>query len=102
LSLSGSYWWGQEGEEPGWLTREYVKAPKQPLRFYLQSGLFEGPKILDTNRHLRDVLLAKGYPVEQVEYPAGHDYLQWRGSLPCGLISLIGEAAQLPKTCQPG
>ncbi|WP_232531769.1 enterochelin esterase [Pseudomonas sp. R32] len=102
LSLSGSYWWGQEGEEPGWLTREYVKAPKQPLRFYLQSGLFEGPKILDTNRHLRDVLLAKGYPVEQVEYPAGHDYLQWRGSLPCGLISLIGKAAQLPKTCQPG
>ncbi|WP_233281660.1 alpha/beta hydrolase-fold protein [Pseudomonas tructae] len=100
LSMSGSYWWGREGEEPGWLTREYVKAPKQPLRFYLQSGLFEGPKILDTNRHLRDVLLAKGYPVEQVEYPAGHDYLQWRGSLPCGLISLIGKGrATLPQAC---
>ncbi|ROL78574.1 esterase [Pseudomonas vranovensis] len=100
LSMSGSYWWGREGEEPGWLTREYVKAPKQALRFYLQSGLFEGPKILDTNRHLRDVLLAKGYAVEQVEYPAGHDYLQWRGSLPCGLISLIGKAAQAPEACQ--
>ncbi|UVL60622.1 DUF3327 domain-containing protein [Pseudomonas sp. B21-032] len=100
LSMSGSYWWGREGEEPGWLTREYVKAPRQALRFYLQSGLFEGPKILDTNRHLRDVLLAKGYAVEQVEYPAGHDYLQWRGSLPCGLISLIGNVAQAPKACQ--
>jgi enterochelin esterase family protein len=100
LSMSGSYWWGHEGEEPGWLTREYVKSPKQPLRFYLQSGLFEGPKILDTNRHLRDVLLAKGYAVEQVEYPAGHDYLQWRGSLPCGLISLIGKAAQAPEACK--
>ncbi|MEG0858818.1 MAG: alpha/beta hydrolase-fold protein [Pseudomonas sp.] len=102
LSMSGSYWWGREGEEPGWLTREYVKAPRQALRFYLQSGLFEGPKILDTNRHLRDVLLAKGYPLTQVEYPAGHDYLQWRGSLPCGLIALIGKTGNTPQVCQPG
>ncbi|MHC6224275.1 alpha/beta hydrolase-fold protein [Pseudomonas sp. X10] len=102
LSLSGSYWWAPEGMEPGWLTREYVKAARQPLRFYLHSGLFEGPKILDTTRHMRDVLLAKGYAVEQVEYPAGHDYLQWRGSLPCGLISLIGKgSAAVPEACVP-
>ncbi|WP_228533610.1 alpha/beta hydrolase [Pseudomonas sp. UFMG81] len=102
LSLSGSYWWAQAADEPGWLTREYARAPRQPLRFYLQSGLFEGPKILDTNRHLRDVLLAKGYAVEQVEYPAGHDYLQWRGSLPCGLISLLGRGIQAsPQACVP-
>jgi enterochelin esterase family protein len=94
LSLSGSYWWAKDGEEPGWLTREYVKAPPRPLRFYLQAGLFEGPTILDTHRHLRDVLRAKGYAVEAVEYPAGHDYLQWRGSLPCGLISLIGRPGE--------
>ncbi len=90
LSLSGSYWWAREGEEPGWLTREYVNAPRKPVRFYLQAGLFEGPTILDTNRHLRDVLRAKGYEVQAVENPAGHDYLQWRGALPCGLVSLIG------------
>ncbi|WP_225935569.1 alpha/beta hydrolase-fold protein [Pseudomonas muyukensis] len=102
LSMSGSYWWPLSGGEPGWLTREYVKAPRQPLRFYLQSGLFEGPKIVDTNRHLRDVLLAKGYPVEQVEFPAGHDYLQWRGSLPCGLISLLGRGTQaVAQACVP-
>ncbi|QVM94060.1 DUF3327 domain-containing protein [Pseudomonas entomophila] len=102
LSMSGSYWWAQEGEEPGWLTREYVKAPRKALRFYLQAGLFEGPRILDTNRHLRDVLLAKGYAVEQAEYPAGHDYLQWRGSLPCGLISLIGRGTRAqPRACVP-
>lgn len=94
LSLSGSYWWAKDGEEPGWLTREYVQATPKPLRFYLQSGLFEGPTILDTNRHLRDVLRAKGYAVEAVEYPAGHDYLQWRGSLPCGLVSLIGRPGE--------
>lgn len=102
LSLSGSYWWAPEGVEPGWLTREYVRAPRAPLRFYLQSGLFEGPKILDTNRQLRDVLQAKGYPVVQVEYPAGHDYLQWRGSLPCGLIALIGTRQATPEVCRPG
>lgn len=102
LSLSGSYWWSPEGAEPGWLTREYVKAPRQALRFYLHSGTFEGPKILDTNRHMRDVLLAKGYAVEQVEYPAGHDYLPWRGSLPCGLISLIGKGtAAVAQACVP-
>jgi len=101
LSLSGSYWWAPEGMEPGWLTREYVRAPRAPLRFYLQSGLFEGPKILDTNRQLRDVLQAKGYPVVQVEYPAGHDYLQWRGSLPCGLIALIGSGQGTPQACEP-
>lgn len=102
LSLSGSYWWSPEGVEPGWLTREYVKAPRQSLRFYLHSGLFEGPKILDTTRHLRDVLRAKGYAVDPVEYPAGHDYLQWRGSLPCGLISLIGKGTQaVAQACVP-
>jgi enterochelin esterase-like enzyme len=102
LSMSGSYWWPLTGDEPGWLTREYVKAPRQPLRFYLQSGLFEGAKIVDTNRHLRDVLLAKGYPVEQVEFPAGHDYLQWRGSLPCGLISLLGRGTKaVAQACVP-
>lgn len=93
LSLSGSYWWSKAGDEPGWLTREFVRAPRKPLRFYLQAGLFEGPTILDTHRHLRDVLRAKGYAVDAVEYPAGHDYLQWRGSLPCGLVSLIGQPA---------
>lgn len=102
LSMSGSYWWPMSGAEPGWLTREYAKAPRQPLRFYLQAGLFEGPRILDTNRHLRDVLLAKGYRVEQVEFPAGHDYLQWRGSLPCGLISLLGQGTQgVARACVP-
>ncbi|MNP61073.1 Enterochelin esterase [compost metagenome] len=103
LSLSGSYWWSKEGEAPGWLTREYVNAPRKPLRFYLQAGLFEGPTILDTNRHLRDVLRAKGYAVEAVENPAGHDYLQWRGSLPCGLVSLIGlHRSPEPQACRSG
>ncbi|MCU1726979.1 alpha/beta hydrolase-fold protein [Pseudomonas sp. 7P_10.2_Bac1] len=107
LSLSGSFWWSPPNTEDQWLTRQYVTSPRLPLRFYLQAGLFEdksgsaGAGILDSNRQLRNVLQAKGYPVDHVEYASGHDYLQWRGSLACGLISLIGTSQDTPKACVP-
>lgn len=107
LSLSGSFWWSPPDLEDQWLTRQYVASPRLPLRFYLQAGLFEdksgspGAGILDSNRQLRNVLLAKGYPVDHIEYASGHDYLQWRGSLACGLISLIGRTDATPKACEP-
>ena len=107
LSLSGSYWWSPPNTEDQWLARQYAASPRLPLRFYLQAGLFEdksgspGAGILDSNRHLRNVLQAKGYPVEHVEYASGHDYLQWRGSLACGLISLIGKSPETPEACVP-
>ena len=46
---------------------------------------------LESNRHMRDVLLAKGYDVHYREFVGGHDYLSWRGLLADGLISLIGK-----------
>lgn len=107
LSLSGSYWWSPPNTEDQWLARQYAASPRLPLRFYLQAGLFEdksgspGAGILDSNRQLRNVLQAKGYPVEHVEYASGHDYLQWRGSLACGLISLIGKSPETPEACVP-
>jgi len=101
LSQSGSFWWGPGGApdqppgEPGWLMREYAKAPRLPLRFYLEAGLFEEGRgtvnILTTTRSMRDVLRAKGYPVTHAEWASGHDYLQWRGTLACGLIALLGD-----------
>ena len=45
---------------------------------------------LESNRHMRDVLLAKGYEVHYREFIGGHDYLSWRGLLADGLIALIG------------
>lgn len=107
LSLSGSYWWSPPNTEDQWLARQYAASPRLPLRFYLQAGLFEdksgspGAGILDSNRQLRNVLQAKGYPVEHAEYASGHDYLQWRGSLACGLISLIGKSPETPEACVP-
>ncbi|MNU45093.1 Enterochelin esterase [compost metagenome] len=95
LSQSGSYWWAPPGEEDQWLTRQFVAVRKLPVRFFLGAGLFESgrggqPGILETNRHLRDVLRAKGYLVTHREVAGGHDYLSWRGTLSDGLLELIG------------
>lgn len=98
LSQSGSYWWGQPGGEDQWLTRQYAAVRRLPIRFYLVAGQFETgragqPGIFETNRHLRDVLQAKGYVVTHREVAGGHDYLSWRGTLSDGLIDLIGAGA---------
>lgn len=95
LSLSGSYWWRpsqQSGSGKGehfpvdrnYLASLVIERPRLKLQFYLAAGsgeidpTGEGRSILDTNRHLRDVLLAKGYPVHYQEFVGGHDFLSWR------------------------
>jgi enterochelin esterase family protein len=105
LSQSGSFWFSpgaMETEAPyaietGALMREVVSAPMKPVRFWMEVGLFEGGGALmgqtqvGQNRHMRDVLLAKGYDVSYHEYSGGHDYASWRGSLADGLIVLAGK-----------
>jgi len=99
LAQSGAFWWSpkhDEGEEPNWLARQYVMAPRSTLRFFIEAGTFEndvggtGGQILEESRHLRDVLRARGYDVSYREFVGGHDRLTWRGSLADGLIALIG------------
>lgn len=95
LSLSGSYWWSPPNTMPGWMMRQYATTARHaPLRFYLDAGRYESARggqdgILETNRHLGDVLRAKGYAVTQVEHDTGHDYLHWQGALGCGLVALL-------------
>jgi enterochelin esterase-like enzyme len=100
LCQSGSFWWSapkpEPYAEPNFLAKEFVKSPRLPLRFYMDAGSFEvdmnggGGAILEPSRHMRDVLLAKGYEVTYRENVGGHDYLSWRGSLADGLIALVG------------
>ncbi len=103
LSQSGAFWYSPGaleiespfGLEPGALMREIVAAPAQPVRVWMEVGLFEGAAPLNggnqiaQTRHLRDVLLAKGYRVSYHEYAGGHDWESWRGSLADGLIELV-------------
>jgi len=105
LCQSGSFWWAPDHDlsanadattETGWLAKEFIKSPKLPLRFWMDAGVFEvdtngtGGGILEPSRHMRDVLLAKGYDVQYRQFASGHDYLNWRGTLADGLLALIG------------
>jgi enterochelin esterase family protein len=68
-----------------------------PLRVYLSAGQLEvwptpddGPGVRLANRHLRDILHAKGYPFHYAEFSGGHDWICWRGTLADGLVALLG------------
>lgn len=98
LSQSGSFWWSPrrgstEDKEPQWLTREIARADKADIHLYFNAGLFETGyftiDILESNRHLRDVLTAKGYVYTYHEFSGGHDYYAWRYELARGLIKLL-------------
>ncbi|HEX4900753.1 MAG TPA: alpha/beta hydrolase-fold protein, partial [Pyrinomonadaceae bacterium] len=120
LSQSGAFWWsfehnggvcgsrcpasgGRGGDgsrdvttEGNIMVKQFLASPKLPLRFYLAAGTLEfdrnggGGEILEGTRHLRDVLLAKGYQVHYQQFVGGHDGLSWRGALADGLINLLG------------
>jgi len=109
LSQSGSFWyfdgWKESADvferniftDSGWLTREFAKAPRLPLRFFMEVGMLEQAISINMvleNRRLHDVLVAKGYPVTYSEYNGGHDMLCWRGSLADGLIALVGKRTE--------
>lgn len=100
LSMSGSFWWAPKGYEEAqgeFIARRVVDRPKQDIQVFLTAGTFEISRkgdldILHTNRHLRDVLEAKGYQATLKEYAGAHDYLVWQGALSDGLIALFSEA----------
>jgi len=94
LSQSGAFWKGKDEEAFEWLARQYALNPKVPVRFCLEAGLLETGYPIDllaSNRHLRNVLEAKGNDVVYSEFNGGHTYLHWRGSLAQGLLALMGK-----------
>jgi enterochelin esterase family protein len=99
LSLSGSYYWRPQDEtEPEWVPRTYAAGDRRPVRFYMAAGELEtfvtqgnqGHYLLATNRHMRDVLRARGYMVEYIEFNGVHSELNWQDWLADGLIRLVG------------
>lgn len=110
LSNSGAFGWAPEQStqnfwgweippEGEWLIRQYAACEKLSLRFHLDAGLLEDQRdsptqtILQSNRHMRDVLRAKGYWVHYSEFSGGHQYINFRATLADGLIALLGTAA---------
>lgn len=92
LAQSGSFWWmngSPYDEHAEWLTHQVAAHERLPLRFVVEVGLFE-EALLAPTRHLRDVLVARGYPLAYREYCGGHDLACWRSSLPEALIALLG------------
>jgi putative esterase len=63
--------------ETGWFAKEFIKSPRLPIRFHMDAGVFDqvgtGGNVLETSRHMRDVLLAKGYEVHYQQFFGGHD-----------------------------
>lgn len=85
-------------ENLGWFIQKVAQSERKSLRWHLDVGIYDhdGVASLYTNnllfnRHLRDVLLAKGYRVDYVEFAGGHDDIGWRTALPRALLSLIGQ-----------
>jgi len=84
------HWWTKEDEqEEEWLTKQFMRSKKLPLKFYINVGNLETRAIYWV-RNFRDMLQKKGYMYYYEEYPGGHEYISWREQLPEGLIYLIG------------
>jgi enterochelin esterase family protein len=108
LCQSGDFSWSPDHQhamgrlagpltETGWMAKQFIASPVLPITFYMDAGVFEadqfgtGGMVLETSRHMRDVLLAKGYAVTYQQFVGGHDYLSWRGTFADGLIALTAK-----------
>ncbi|MFA9500756.1 alpha/beta hydrolase-fold protein [Mannheimia sp. E30BD] len=98
LILSGSFWWNPKNtpsENSHYIAHEFAIKEKLPVCFFISAGFYESGRsnILETSRHLKDVLLAKGYPVTYIEQSTPHGYLAWQGLISDGLKALLGKGA---------
>jgi enterochelin esterase family protein len=96
LAQSGSFWWRPNptslaNVEP-WMGEQYTQGPRLPVRFFLSVGRDEivpsGANGLVDIRQMRDALIGHGYDVKYEEIEGQHDPINWRLTLPDGLIAL--------------
>lgn len=105
LSQVGAFWahpgWTEEGNNAvphvstrfrtpeGTIPALLLQSERRPIRFHLDVGAFEGQGQIRPNRHVRDLLIAKGYEVTYSEFRGGHDVACCRESLPDALMKLM-------------
>ncbi|HEX8028827.1 MAG TPA: alpha/beta hydrolase-fold protein [Vicinamibacterales bacterium] len=104
LSQSGAFRLRtSESDEPNTISQRYAASAKLPIRFYLETGIYENvpsaglplhEMVLDegitaSNRHFRDVLTAKGYDVIYRETATAHESVHWRATLADALMAFL-------------
>jgi enterochelin esterase-like enzyme len=101
LAQSGAFQFNNrhdvDNEEPEWLARQFAAKARSNVFFYLDVGQMEdrpgeGTSLLAANRHLRDILRAKGYRVQYSEVYSDHDPVHWRRTLPDALTAILGQS----------
>ena len=106
LSQYGYFSWvpaeDADTTEYEWLAQQFLAVPTLPIRFSLTVGMFDNvafpnhkqrPSLLIANRHLRDLLRAKGYPVAYHEFYGAHDAFSQLDTFTDALVSLCGTDA---------
>ena len=103
IAQSGSFFRAPPGEPPEWLARHLAQTSRLPVHFVLSIGRFEtavipsrDPSMLTASRHLRDVLLAKGYAVDYRELSSGHEHVAWRAVLADAICNAFAKLHDLP------
>ena len=100
ISQAASLWWGPGfrmdvprsagGYEPDWLIERYRTSPRLPVRFWMEIGLMEHPKLMiEPNRRMKALLEEKGYDLTYSEPCGGHDTALWRGTLATALAKML-------------
>ena len=72
------------------MATQYLAAGPRQVRIFLSVGRYE-PGLqggLINNQHMRDALRARGYELKYEEVEGQHDPINWRLTLPDGLMFL--------------
>ncbi len=97
LAQSGAFAWKPDtSNRYEWLAADLAQRQRLPVEVYLDVGYYDGtriahesPTILEVNRHMHDVLVARDYRVTYHEYSGAHDYLGWRTTFGDALHTLL-------------
>jgi enterochelin esterase family protein len=68
---SPAFWW-----KDGAILRMIRNSGKKPVRFFVETGTIRDAET--ESRKMKEILLAKGYPLCYAEHPEAHNWAHWR------------------------
>lgn len=88
ISQAGAFFLGRLYEQPTLIRQLIEHMPVTPIKVWLDVGTFDF--LLKDSQVMQKMLEEKAYDVSYREYSGGHNYTNWRDSLPEALISIFG------------